>query len=300
MDQLQLTLKSWEDYYSKLILQYENELRQLPSGTLHMEREAISSAGIVKPVRYRRYLAGQEQYLSPTADRALIEGLARKRFIKKSLPVLRRNTELLHRFLCRYRPYVPSEITENAPGVPFSTADPTSLSGKTKPPAQPDSAGTSRLMGRSVRHTGLSDSSSAITSMDRWLREPYATNPRFPDRRLHKTVKGDFVRSKSELVIANALYASGLPYRYECLLQLGDIQLYPDFEVFCPKDSRIFYWEHFGLTGNADYMNQSEAKLRLYRQHHIVQWDNLIVTYDTPEGALDMHHVEAVIKAFLL
>lgn len=44
--------------------------------------------------------------------------------------------------------------------------------------------------------------------------------------------KGERMRSKSEVLIANALYKRGIPYKYECPVLLpSGIMKYPDFTV---------------------------------------------------------------------
>ncbi len=62
------------------------------------------------------------------------------------------------------------------------------------------------------------------------------------------TEKGELVRSKSEIIIANTLYHLGIPYRYECALDLNDITVYPDFTVLHIKQRQVKYLEHFGMV----------------------------------------------------
>lgn len=47
-----------------------------------------------------------------------------------------------------------------------------------------------------------------------------------------KTKKGDYVRSKSEKIIADLLYDYGLEYVYEAGITLDYKEYFPDFTVF--------------------------------------------------------------------
>lgn len=68
-----------------------------------------------------------------------------------------------------------------------------------------------------------------------WSNQVYEKNPNFKEHLVHRTLEGEFVRSKSEVIIANSLFLNHIPYRYECALQLGDVTLYPDFTIMHPQ-----------------------------------------------------------------
>ncbi|MBB4035426.1 hypothetical protein GGR21_001319 [Dysgonomonas hofstadii] len=42
--------------------------------------------------------------------------------------------------------------------------------------------------------------------------------------------------------------------------------LYPDFTVHNTKTNIIFYWEHFGLSEDARYMEKMAEKIKLYKE----------------------------------
>ncbi len=67
------------------------------------------------------------------------------------------------------------------------------------------------------------------------------------------TSKGERVRSKSEVMIADALYQAGIPYRYECPLQLEGQTVYPDFTILRAGDRQEIYWEHLGMMDDPEY-----------------------------------------------
>lgn len=57
-----------------------------------------------------------------------------------------------------------------------------------------------------------------------WMNSPYDKNPKYPEQLIHKTLSGHYVRSKSEAMIAMFLYTNGIPFRYECALELDTIE----------------------------------------------------------------------------
>jgi ATP-dependent DNA helicase RecQ len=82
---------------------------------------------------------------------------------------------------------------------------------------------------------------------------------KFSRKCIHKTLSGDFVRSKSEVIIANILYQSGIPFTYEApLIALDGSRRSPDFTV--EWDGKTYYWEHLGMLDIEDYRQDWELK----------------------------------------
>ena len=79
---------------------------------------------------------------------------------------------------------------------------------------------------------------------------------------VHRTTRGDLVRSKSELVIANHLHSIGLSYHYERPLDGLNApgRLRPDFS-FIDDAGEVIIWEHLGMMGRDD-------RCRLHRHRH--------------------------------
>lgn len=84
------------------------------------------------------------------------------------------------------------------------------------------------------------------------------------------------VRSKSEVIIANQMYHSGLEYTYEKDLKYAGGKMRPDFTVVTPK-GKIIYWEHLGLLGTEEYDCSWLRKKRIYDNYFPGQ---LKVTYE--------------------
>lgn len=114
------------------------------------------------------------------------------------------------------------------------------------------------------------------------------------------TAKGERVRSKSEIIIADSLGREGIPYRYECPLRLkGWGEVFPDFTVLNVGKRKEMYWEHLGRMDDADYVEKALRKLKLYEQHGIFQGDKLILTYETSKNPMNQKDIKRIIKHFL-
>jgi hypothetical protein len=124
------------------------------------------------------------------------------------------------------------------------------------------------------------------------------------DRLIHRTVRGEAVRSKSEVIIANLLHAKRIDYHYESPLELGGIVKYPDFTIEDDETGRTYYWEHAGLLHDKAYRRRWEAKQRWYFEHGIVPFEGgggpkgvLVSTRDSSDGGIDSPEIAGLIDA---
>lgn len=86
---------------------------------------------------------------------------------------------------------------------------------------------------------------------------------KFSRERKHETLSGELVRSKSEVIVANILFQSGIPFEYEKLLIApGGPPKSPDFTV--EWEEKTYYWEHLGMLDVEDYRRQWELKKAWY------------------------------------
>ncbi|MDD5866579.1 MAG: hypothetical protein PUC75_02930 [Lachnospiraceae bacterium] len=132
-----------------------------------------------------------------------------------------------------------------------------------------------------------------------WDQVSFETNS-YPITKKLRSGKGELVRSKSELLISQALLSHEIPYRYEAGLKLGESTIYPDFTILRPMDHKIIYWEHCGLMDVANYRSRFYEKVEIYAQQGIFLNRNLICTFETEEEPLDFEQIEDLIQRFLL
>lgn len=114
------------------------------------------------------------------------------------------------------------------------------------------------------------------------------------------TAKGERVRSKSEVIIADILNQEGIPYKYECPLQLkGWGKVYPDFTVLNVRERKEIYWEHLGMMDDLNYVENAMQKIMLYQQNGIFPGKNLILTHETKKNPLNPKSVRLVIGEYI-
>ena len=139
-----------------------------------------------------------------------------------------------------------------------------------------------------------------------WQEVSWAGRPFSPDTPLLLTARGERVRSKSEVIIADTLFRHKIPYRYEYPLQVhrtsgsGDtITLHPDFLCLNTRTRTELYWEHFGLMDDPTYSKNTAGKLRLYIENGILPGRNLIITMETKTEPPTAQVLEKLIAEFL-
>ena len=119
---------------------------------------------------------------------------------------------------------------------------------------------------------------------------------------IHKTARGELVRSKSEVIIADALLACGVDYyEYEKALDLGEDGIKsPDFTIEDVESGITWYWEHCGMMSDEGYRRRWEAKRAVYEKHGIVEGKNLIVSEDKLDGSIDSQEIRNLINQYLV
>ena len=131
-----------------------------------------------------------------------------------------------------------------------------------------------------------------------WLSQPYVRKPFKKDDAVYLTLKGERVRSKSEVIIADRLFANGIPYKYECPLKVGKKIIHPDFTMLRLRDLRIIYHEHCGKMDDPDYVEERVVKrTNEYNKAGIILGDNLFLTFESSTSPLDVEVLDRVIKS---
>ncbi|MCQ2574131.1 MAG: hypothetical protein MJ182_09565 [Treponema sp.] len=116
------------------------------------------------------------------------------------------------------------------------------------------------------------------------------------------TDRGERVRSKSEILIANKLASLGIPYRYEFPHKLRDrhgfkITVYPDFTLLNKETRKEIILEHFGRMDDPEYVSHTLEKLSLYGRNGIFPGNRFLFTTETSRHSFDMRLFEKQLKA---
>lgn len=125
----------------------------------------------------------------------------------------------------------------------------------------------------------------------------HSENPKHMENLTVPTPRGHMVRSKSEAIIATALYYHNVEYYYEKRLVLGEVEMYPDFTM-CMQKEKVIYWEHFGMMDNPIYAKNVYRKLELYSSNGIFPGINLIVTFESSENPIDPRMLESILDYY--
>lgn len=134
---------------------------------------------------------------------------------------------------------------------------------------------------------------------------PIEINGRFYEENLiHCSGKGEAMRSKSEVIIADSLAEAGIEYDYELPLHGNDgIIRYPDFTIEDAESGLIYYWEHCGMLSNPQYRKRWVKKLEWYHSQDILPRDKggsekgtLIVTSDSESGGINSMEIKKLIR----
>ena len=136
---------------------------------------------------------------------------------------------------------------------------------------------------------------------------PVEINGRFfDDYLIHRTARGEMVRSKSEVIIADHLANHGIEYGYEQPLTIDGVTKYPDFTIEDMESGLTLYWEHCGMLHVPSYHRRWEEKLGWYRSHGILPQEEgngedgtLIITRDEVNGSINSAKITTLIKDVL-
>ncbi len=140
--------------------------------------------------------------------------------------------------------------------------------------------------------------SDGITEPELWEKEPYNKSTEHPEHLIIKAPKGEFVRSKSEAMIAQSLFSKRIPYRYENIHEIDNYPIATDFTIMHPRTGKIILWEHFGLADNPDYQRKIEFKLIKYLKAGYLPGHNMIITFEDSAHPLSFIEIEEIVKKY--
>lgn len=105
----------------------------------------------------------------------------------------------------------------------------------------------------------------------------------YEEGKIHSTLAPYMVRSKSEVIITNMLFARDVPFSYETPLYAPDGTFcLPDFTI--KAQGNEWYWEHVGKLDDEVYRNKWETKKQWYDRHFPGQ---LLTTFESPDLSLE-------------
>ena len=134
-----------------------------------------------------------------------------------------------------------------------------------------------------------------------WEAVAYTPKGFSPESPEFYTDKGERVRSKSEILIANALKKHHVPYRFEYPYQFepyGPI-FHPDFTVLNVRTRKEYIWEHLGKMDDEGYQDYTMNRIISFEKNGILPGDRLILTHETLKNPLSSKIIEKTIQYYL-
>lgn len=259
---------------------YTRELADCPSGTL------LNNRNIGTPHYYHSYYDANgdwKRITLPPGD-PMIGILARKEYLRLTIPVIQKNIKLLERVLARYASLDPADIIKMARRAYRLLPDQSFFTGAHENELWKTVENLEALTDELIEYR--CDSHMA------WANADYPKNP-YPYHGLHLTSFGLRVRSRGEIVIAEVAHSMGVPFRYDQIITLDDgSTISPDF-TFENSYYEEFYIEYCGMMDLPDYVRRHLVKRARYEQNSINEWNNIRYIYsrDDSLNATEVRHI---------
>ncbi len=265
MDSIITTVRNYAQSTERRLGQLYDLSSDMPDGNLfikHTQKDAdyYYSRWQDKKARHNVYI--------PKNDLTTITKLADKSYLNAVIPKLESNLRAADLFLSEHSGFEEYDLEQ------LITPDVLSLCSDT-------------CLDRRVR-------------IDKWLSETWTETPYSDIPPMHQTHKGPMVRSKSEVIISNALFARGIPYLNEKPLYYAKNKppIFPDLTIMHPQTCEIWYWEHFGMIGDPNYAVSVCKKLTVYMSMGLTPGHGLICTFECEGAPLSSVMVDKLIRFY--
>ena len=136
--------------------------------------------------------------------------------------------------------------------------------------------------------------------LEKWLGKWHCDRNTYEKKDFILSDRGEQVRSKSEKIIADKLYAEGIPYVYEPELILDDGErVFPDFATLNVRTRKEYLFEHFGRMDEIAYCRKNIRKIEDYALSGYLLGDGLLATFETNGNTFDTRYLDALVKRYL-
>ena len=246
----------------KALRESERRLQKAPEGTVFAHRHGKG---------YQFYMleipGNKKRIYLPASERAKAAALMQKRYDHRIVTEANRQLSVINRFLKGFKPDPFKDIYRSLSEIRREMIEPYEISDE--------------------------------EYIARWQACEYQGKEFRDDMPEQYTSKGERVRSKSEVMIADALAQAGIPYRYEYPLELDGIIYYPDFTILRVSDLQEMRWEHFGMMEDSEYSREAIRKIRTYERNGMFPGINMIYTMESETWPLNMAVIRRTIEAYL-
>lgn len=134
----------------------------------------------------------------------------------------------------------------------------------------------------------------------KWMDVQYEPRGFKPDDPEYRTNRGERVRSRMEVIIANRRDEHHVHYFYERPIILSGREFRPDFYCLNLRLRRSYFWEHLGMLGDPQYGSCTAWKLNVYAENGILPGKNLILTMESSDSPISTDIIDKMITTFLI
>ena len=259
-------------WLEKVLRTKQESLENAPPGSVRISRKKRTNQFYLRENKTDL----QGKYI-PRSQLKLARALCQKVYDQKIVLALQKEITYLQDFLKNYEEKNASKAFLDLPVIRYKAADPLTLTD--------------------------------AEYVEKWLALEYRHKAFNPDTPPLFTENGKRVRSKSEVIIANALTNFNVPYRYEYPVVINRninrsmkkdlVTFHPDFCCLNVKTRKVYFWEHFGKMDDVEYAKRAVEKIYLYNEHGYEIGKNLIVTMETSSRPLSGYMVRDNVTNFL-
>lgn len=201
----------------------------------------------------------KERYI-PKSQNDVVRKIAQNGYDEKMLKQIQQTRNTIDRFLKDYNPAAEKEIYEKMGG------------------------GRKELINPAILPTE--------EFIEKWYRDYPGSQNCYYEEGKYITDRGERVRSKSEVLLANLFYGKGIPYQYEANLPLHGRDYYPDFLLLHVEKRKMAIWEHFGLMDSEDYVQKNMKKLEEYERAGYQVGVDVLFSMEFAGGPFDIREAE--------
>ena len=260
-------LKKLENMQRKIEKFQENE----PEGCLKYQKKGKKTY-FYHQIWNEKSKSWERKYIKKCST--LPEELVKKQYYSGAIVPIKKNMSVLRNLIQEYNPEEIQDIYENLSDVRKELVEPLTIS--------------------------------EAERIRQWNLEQYEGNSFHPENLRYETDQGEYVRSKSEVIIANMLYQHrrDILYKYERPLELlVDRKIktvYPDFTIMNIHTGKVWYWEHAGKMDDELYANDFVWKNNLYMANGFMPGKDVIYTYETLENPLGILGIRRIVEEILV
>lgn len=251
-------------FLKKLIAAKQKALKYAPEGILN-----VVSSGTRAQYYFKNTTAEKSKKYMNKSQMPLVRKLCQKEYDQKVLSLAEKELKQIEKLLNTYDSRICEDVYGSLP------------------------AGRKKL----VLPISLPDKE----YIEQWEQEIYEGKGFYDGYPEYYTFKGERVRSKTEILIANTLAKYNVPYKYEKSLYLQEYGLvYPDFTVLNVQRRKVYYWEHLGMMDNPAYAEKTLQKIETYQKNDIYPGESLILTYETENHPINLKTIDRMIRHYLI